>query len=124
MLFSIFRQPARPFGPAPVELLPRDLPRIESALIADDVQNPGPHPAMRHGKGQQPHLIGDTPASDEAWEQHLAPVLELCRPRGKRCRCGNSGTIRVAGTPGVARFCEDCKPRGVLGVVDGGDGAD
>lgn len=85
---------------------PVDLPFVESQEIAASIPAQPMASVVDPGKGLSPD-----PSSD--WEEWIAPVLELCRPRGKQCRCGNAGVLRL----GDERYCPGCQPRG-LAVVD------
>lgn len=96
-----------------------DLPGTDAARIAEAVQAGSPHPALKQGKS----VHEPTPGDD--WEAHIAPVLALCRPRKNRCvGCGGAGTVRATQAGGrVGYYCLDDAPRGILGVIEGGEPA-
>lgn len=111
---SLFGRTTPRHSPRPVNLLPTDIPRFESQLIAADVLAPGPHPSMKPGKGT--HL---TPVRDD-----LADVV-MIRPRKFECvTCGAPAT-RLHSTPVTnadpVRTCATC-PRPGLRVVTDSDG--
>lgn len=99
-----------------VDTTPDDRPGTDATLIAKAVEAGSEHPALRAGKGIRPE-----PAND--WDAYIAPVLELCRPRKNRCvACGGPGPVRAIQAGGeIAHYCIEDAPRGILGVIDGGD---
>jgi hypothetical protein len=85
---------------------PVDVPLMESRRIAAGIPATPLTSVVDRGKGL-------TPEPNTDWETWIAPVLALCRPRGRQCRCGNAGVLRL----GDERYCQACRPRG-LAVVD------
>jgi hypothetical protein len=96
--------------PNPLLAIP-DLPHEEAAVIAEYVRHPCVS-TVTEGKGL---------------DEHVADVIQLVRPRKFVCRCGSPATVLVRSSVRGAepeRYCSDCRPLGILGVVHGGsDGA-